>query len=168
MNFDGIRLGKRDQQIAELLLQGCDNAEIAQQLNMARRTVKARFNRLFTRFGITTGIKRVKLATFLYRRQLCLESSVTERERLTSASTASSNSSPKDLRTKKSPMPLAPPNTSSRTTFELSTISSDCGTELSSPSGTKLEDTKQAPGPELPELWKSRIMGCDQATPLAR
>jgi len=68
-----VRLGPREQQIVELLLQGCDNAEIATQLNMARRTVKAHFNRLFLRFGINDGIKRVKLATLLYRRQSCLQ-----------------------------------------------------------------------------------------------
>jgi DNA-binding NarL/FixJ family response regulator len=71
MTEQSVRLGPREQQIVELLLQGCDNAEIANQLKMARRTVKAHFNRLFLRFGITGGIKRVKLATLLYRRQLC-------------------------------------------------------------------------------------------------
>jgi DNA-binding CsgD family transcriptional regulator len=71
MREQSVRLGPREQQIVELLLQGCDNAEIARQLNMARRTVKAHFNRLFLRFGITGGIKRVKLATLLYRRQTC-------------------------------------------------------------------------------------------------
>jgi len=45
--------GTREEQIVELLLQGCDNAEIASELKMARRTVKAHFNRLFLRFGIT-------------------------------------------------------------------------------------------------------------------
>ena len=45
-----VRLGPREQQIVELLLQGCDNAEIATQLKMARRTVKAHFNRLFPSF----------------------------------------------------------------------------------------------------------------------
>ena len=69
MSDQTIRLGRREQQIVELLLQGCDNADIAKQLNMARRTVKAHFNRLFLRFGITSGIKRVKLATLLYRKQ---------------------------------------------------------------------------------------------------
>jgi DNA-binding NarL/FixJ family response regulator len=59
-------------------LQGCDNAEIARQLKMARRTVKAHFNRLFLRFGITGGIKRVKLATLLYRRQACQQMNVME------------------------------------------------------------------------------------------
>lgn len=63
-----LKLHPREQQIAELLLQGCDNAEIAKELGMARRTVKAHFNRLFMRFQITDGIKRVKLATLLYRR----------------------------------------------------------------------------------------------------
>ena len=40
---------------------------------MALRTVKVHFNRLFQRFGIKNGIKRVKLATLLYRRQSCLQ-----------------------------------------------------------------------------------------------
>lgn len=65
-----LRLGKRDWQIAELLLQGCDNEYIAKQLNISRRTVKARLNRLFLKFGIKEGIKRVKLAVLLYRRQI--------------------------------------------------------------------------------------------------
>ena len=49
MKEQTVRLGPREQQIVELLLQGCDNAEIASQLKMARRTVKAHFNRLFLR-----------------------------------------------------------------------------------------------------------------------
>ena len=73
MKDETVRMGPRERQIAELLLQGCDNAEIARQLNMARRTVKAHFNRLFLRFGISGGIKRVKLATLLYRSQRALE-----------------------------------------------------------------------------------------------
>ncbi len=67
------QMGPRERQIIDLLLQGCDNSEIARDLNIAERTVKAHFNRLFLRFGIKGGIKRVKLATLLYRRQLCLE-----------------------------------------------------------------------------------------------
>ncbi len=63
----------RERQVIELLLQGCDNSEIAKDLNIAERTVKAHFNRLFLRFGIKGGIKRVKLATLLYRRKLWLE-----------------------------------------------------------------------------------------------
>jgi DNA-binding NarL/FixJ family response regulator len=78
MKEQTVRLGPREQQIVELLLQGCDNAEIATQLKMARRTVKAHFNRLFLRFGITGGIKRVKLATLLYRRQTWLQTNATD------------------------------------------------------------------------------------------
>jgi DNA-binding NarL/FixJ family response regulator len=69
--FNGV--GPRERQIIELLLQGCDNSEIARDLNIAERTVKAHFNRLFVRFGIKGGIKRVKLATLLYRRQVWME-----------------------------------------------------------------------------------------------
>ena len=90
-----VRLGPREQQIVELLLQGCDNAEIARQLKMARRTVKAHFNRLFLRFGITGGIKRVKLATLLYRRQACLPVNGMERVSPANANRESSNSLPK-------------------------------------------------------------------------
>lgn len=71
-------LRPREQQVVELLLQGCDNDEISKQLNMARRTVKAHFNRLFSRFGISGGVKRVKLATLLYRRQLWSEEKTAE------------------------------------------------------------------------------------------
>lgn len=53
----------------DLLLEGCENKEIAKLLKMAPRTVKAHFNRLFLRFGIRGGIKRVKLAVLLYRKQ---------------------------------------------------------------------------------------------------
>lgn len=72
------RLGPREQQVIELLLQGCDNGEIARELKMARRTVKAHFNRLFLRFGINSGIKRVKLATLIYRRQISQPMNVVE------------------------------------------------------------------------------------------
>lgn len=87
-----VRLGPREQQVVELLLQGCDNAEIATRLEMARRTVKAHFNRLFLRFGITGGIKRVKLATLLYRRQECLQLDATGAVSQVNANTESSSS----------------------------------------------------------------------------
>src|SRR5690348_8129581 len=90
-----IRLGPREQQIVELLLQGCENSEIARQLKMARRTVKAHFNRLFLRFGISGGIKRVKLATLLYRRQLCSEVSAMGTVSPVNVNTESSSSLPK-------------------------------------------------------------------------
>src|SRR6185295_7614888 len=118
MNESSIRLGPREQQIAELLLQGCDNAEIARQLKMARRTVKAHFNRLFLRFAITGGIKRVKLATILYRRQLCSENSVTEIVSPASESSESSSSLPRDSKIEKSRTKSEPQSTSSKITSE--------------------------------------------------
>jgi len=95
MKEQAVRLGPREQQIVELLLQGCDNAEIASQLKMARRTVKAHFNRLFLRFGITGGIKRVKLATLLYRRQACQQMDDMAHVSQMNVNTESSNSLPK-------------------------------------------------------------------------
>jgi|ERR1700685_4050924 DNA-binding NarL/FixJ family response regulator len=95
MKEQAVRLGPREQQIVDLLLQGCDNAEIASQLKMARRTVKAHFNRLFLRFGITGGIKRVKLATLLYRRQACQQMGGMEHVSQMNANTESSNLLPK-------------------------------------------------------------------------
>src|SRR5262244_3205518 len=123
MKEKSVRLGPREQQIADLLLQGCDNDEIAKQLKMARRTVKAHFNRLFLRFGISGGIKRVKLATYLYRRQLCSELNATESASPANESSESSNLSPRDSRTAKSQTQLEPQNTSLKTTYEASTTS---------------------------------------------
>jgi len=113
-----IRLSPREQQIADLLLQGCDNREIARQLKMKHRTVKAHFSRLFLRFGIQRGIKRVKLATLLYRRQLCLELKSTESAVLLDENAESFNLSPGASRTAKSHERLGPPNMSSRTACE--------------------------------------------------
>ena len=61
------KLSRLDKQIVELLLRGYENLDIAQQLHMSNRAVKGHFNRMFTRFGITDGIKRVKLAVVCYR-----------------------------------------------------------------------------------------------------
>src|SRR5712664_1441940 len=111
--FDQV--GPRELQIIDLLLQGCDNSEIARDLNIAERTVKAHFNRLFLRFGITSGIKRVKLATLLYRRQLCLEANVTESASPVNERPELSNLLPRDSRTKKLLTKSEPLSTSSRT-----------------------------------------------------
>jgi hypothetical protein len=107
------RVGRRERQIIDLLLQGCDNSEIAQDLHIAERTVKAHFNRLFQRFGIKGGIKRVKLATMLYRRQLWSEKQSTP-EDPAKENMPSSNLSPKAARTGKLRIPSALQNTSSR------------------------------------------------------
>src|SRR5258708_20183752 len=132
---------------------------------MARRTVKAHFNRLFLRFAITGGIKRVKLATILYRRQLCSENSVMEIGSPASANSESSSSSPRDLRTAKSRTPSAPQNTSSKITSESSTTSSGSGTGSNWPSGTKPADRKSRRTPEALESWEQNILNLHQPGP---
>lgn len=64
-----LRLTAREVCVCRLLLDACSNAEIAQRLGIAPRTVKAIFNRLFLKFGITDRrvVKRVVLAVKLYR-----------------------------------------------------------------------------------------------------
>jgi hypothetical protein len=116
MEQQNNRVGRREQQIIDLLLQGCDNSQIAQDLNIAERTVKAHFNRLFMRFGIRGGIKRVKLATMLYRRQLWSERQSSTPADQTPENMQSSNSSPKAARTGKLRLPSALQNTLSRIT----------------------------------------------------
>ncbi|HLV88385.1 MAG TPA: helix-turn-helix transcriptional regulator [Candidatus Sulfotelmatobacter sp.] len=65
-----IRLTPREQDIIELLLLGYDITEISKHLSIAPRTVKAHFGRIYLRFGIMGGIKRVKLATLLLSKGL--------------------------------------------------------------------------------------------------
>src|SRR5450432_1251735 len=163
MKDTSFHLAPREKQVAELLLQGCENDEIGKRLKIARRTVKAHFNRLFVRFGITTGIKRVKLATLLYRRQLCLEGNGTENEVQASGSVELSNSWPRALRTGTSRTRSEPRNTSSRTTSEPSTTSWDSGTGLNSLCGTKPEGTKTYYTPELLESWERKILSLREA-----
>jgi DNA-binding NarL/FixJ family response regulator len=74
---EAIQLTPRERDIVELLLMGCDNTEISKNLNISPRTVKAHFSRLYLRFGIIGGIKRVKLASYLYRRHSCTRIAVT-------------------------------------------------------------------------------------------
>jgi len=154
MKESSIRLGPREQQIAELLLQGCDNDAIAKQLHMARRTVKAHFNRLFMRFGITSGIKRVKLATILYRRQICSEESGMEAANQILESNRSLNS--------KLQMPSEPQNTLSKTTYASSMTNSDSGTGSSLLSGMKRVNKKALPTPEVLESWEQSILSLDR------
>jgi hypothetical protein len=162
MKEDSIRLGPREQQIAELLLQGCDNDAIAKQLHMARRTVKAHFNRLFMRFGITSGIKRVKLATILYRRQICSEESGMEAANQTLENNKSSSLLPRDLKTEKLQMPSAPQSTSSRTIYASSMTSLGSGTESNLLSGMKRANKKTLPTPEILETWEQSILNLDR------
>lgn len=64
-----IKITPRDQQVLKLLVQGCSNKEIAQQLNISPRTVKQHLRTLFLRAGIRDGRKRVKLATAIFQKE---------------------------------------------------------------------------------------------------
>lgn len=69
-----IKITARDEQVLDLLVQGCSNKEIAEQLAISPRTVKQHLRTLFLRAGIREGRKRVKLATAMYekgQRELC-------------------------------------------------------------------------------------------------
>lgn len=65
-----LGLSPRECELCRLLLDGmCYSDEFAKVLHIRPRTVKFHFNRLYLRFGITTGYKRVKLAVLLYRKR---------------------------------------------------------------------------------------------------
>jgi DNA-binding NarL/FixJ family response regulator len=68
IDLDHVKVTPRDQQVLELLVQGCSNKEIAGQLNISPRTVKQHLRTLFLRAGIREGRKRVKLAIAIFAR----------------------------------------------------------------------------------------------------
>jgi DNA-binding NarL/FixJ family response regulator len=69
IDFDQVKVTPRDQQVLNLLVQGCSNKEIAGQLNISPRTVKQHLRTLFLRAGIREGRKRVKLAIAVFARE---------------------------------------------------------------------------------------------------
>jgi DNA-binding NarL/FixJ family response regulator len=69
MDIEGMKVTPRDQQVLDLLVQGCNNKEIAGQLNISPRTVKQHLRTLFLRAGIRDGRKRVKLAIAAFERE---------------------------------------------------------------------------------------------------
>jgi DNA-binding NarL/FixJ family response regulator len=64
-----VKVTPRDQQVLNLLVQGCSNKEIAGQLNISPRTVKQHLRTLFLRAGIRDGRKRVKLAIAMFSKE---------------------------------------------------------------------------------------------------
>lgn len=61
---DEPRIGHDDREILALLYEGLSNKEIGQRLGLAEATIKARFNKLYKRFGVAT---RVQLLTSAIR-----------------------------------------------------------------------------------------------------
>ena len=68
INIDEVKVTPRDQQVLNLLVQGCSNKEIAGQLSISPRTVKQHLRTLFLRAGIRDGRKRVRLAIAVFNR----------------------------------------------------------------------------------------------------
>lgn len=64
-----VKVTPRDQEVLNLLVQGCSNKEIAGQLNISPRTVKQHLRTLFLRTGIRDGRKRVKLAIAIFAQE---------------------------------------------------------------------------------------------------
>jgi DNA-binding NarL/FixJ family response regulator len=69
LNLNQIKITQRDEQVLQLLVQGCSNKEIATQLKISPRTVKQHLRTLFLRAGIRDGRKRVKLATAMFQKE---------------------------------------------------------------------------------------------------
>jgi DNA-binding NarL/FixJ family response regulator len=63
-DLDHVKRTFRDQQVLNLLVQGCSNKDIGCQLNISPLTVKQILRMLFVRAGIREGVKRVKLARY--------------------------------------------------------------------------------------------------------
>jgi DNA-binding NarL/FixJ family response regulator len=69
LNLNEIKITRRDEDVLKLLVQGCSNKEIANQLSISPRTVKQHLRTLFLRAGIRDGRKRVKLATAMFQKE---------------------------------------------------------------------------------------------------
>ena len=69
LSLDQIKITRRDQEVLNLLVEGCSNKEIAAELKISPRTVKQHLRTLFLRAGIRQGRKRVILATAVYEKE---------------------------------------------------------------------------------------------------
>jgi len=69
MDLNEMKVTPRDQQVLDLLVQGCSDKAIAGQLSISPRTVKQQLRTLFLRAGIRDGRKRVKLAIAAFENQ---------------------------------------------------------------------------------------------------
>ena len=54
--------GEEDRHLLELLNEGLSNKEIGQRMGLAEATIKARFNRLYKRFGVATRLQLLSAA----------------------------------------------------------------------------------------------------------
>lgn len=64
-DLNQIKITPRDEDVLNLLMRGCSNKEIAENLGISERTVKAHLRTIFLRAGINDGRKRIKLVVAL-------------------------------------------------------------------------------------------------------
>jgi len=121
-----VKLTEREARIIDLLIEGCEQKEIADRLGVCLRTIKAQLRTLFLKCGIVGGVKRVKLAVLFYRLQL------------QGVNYRSLHWSPKGYGTPILAVLSARPNNRSRTTSRTSLMFSDYGIESNWRSGTSL------------------------------
>lgn len=69
VDLNEVKITPRDEQVLKLLVLGCSNNEIANELKISPRTVKQHLRTLFLRAGIRDGRKRVKLATAMFMKE---------------------------------------------------------------------------------------------------
>src|ERR1700752_1036844 len=108
VNLEQVKVTPRDQQVLNLLVQGCSNKEIAGQLKISPRTVKQHLRTLFLRAGIQEARKRVKPAIAIFNQegqQTCLRASNSRPEKFRSRALSG-----KAERIAKSAGSSAPPN----------------------------------------------------------
>ena len=68
MDIDTIKVTPREQQVLDLLVQGCSNQEIAGQLSISPRSVKSICAHSFCARALVRGRKRVRLATAAFKK----------------------------------------------------------------------------------------------------
>ena len=81
LNLSHIKITPRDQEVLQLLIQGCSNKEIASQLQISPRTVKQHLRTLFLRAGIPGWQKTRKTGDRHFRKGA--DEIMQPRERLT-------------------------------------------------------------------------------------
>lgn len=63
-------LTPRQREFAKLLLEGCDNREMAARMKVCTRTVKQFAAQMYRRYDVVGVGSRVRLALLLYRKQV--------------------------------------------------------------------------------------------------
>jgi len=68
VGLDAIRVGLtlEEKLVAYWLLQGLETPEIAMKMNFTPQNVKHHLRKIYKKFGITHGVKRIRLAVALY------------------------------------------------------------------------------------------------------